>query len=95
MGYVCTVHRVYEAHLIHALGHMGKQFADRTPALAVLAKLPRRPQQVSGSVELDARLWQWQRLAVVTIDDGLGIKGVNVRDAAEHEQKDDTFGAAQ
>jgi hypothetical protein len=58
----------------------------------VLLEFPRRFQQVRRGGELHPRLGKGIRLAVVAIQQRLGIERVDVRRAAFHEQKDDPLG---
>ena len=69
-----------------------EQLADLDAALAVLVELPGRRQQVAGRRELELRLGERQRLAVHLGELRLGVEGIDVRDAAVHEQEDDAPG---
>ena len=60
-----------EADVVDVPGDVREQLADFDAALAVLAELPGRLQQVAGLGELHARLGERQRLAVVARSSGL------------------------
>ena len=82
-------HRMHEAHVVHALAHVGEQIADLDAALAARLEVPQglhqRPRLfiVEGQRALDR-----QRLAVVPFQIGLVLEGVHRGGAAVHEQED-------
>src|SRR4029079_11166721 len=84
--------RVEEADVVDALGRVGKERADLDAAFAVLLKFPRRFEQVAGGGELHAGFVEGKGLAVVTVEQRLGIERVDLRGTPRHEQKDDSFG---
>jgi hypothetical protein len=80
------------AKVVGAGTDVGKQFAYWMAALAMLMEFPRRLEQVSGGGKLHTRLRARVGLAVIAIQQRLGIKRVDVRRATLHEQKDDPLG---
>ena len=92
MGGVGAVAGVQEADVVDMPGDMGKELADVDPALAIFAELPRRPEQIAGGGELDARLLERQFLAVVGLELRLVVEGVDLRRPPLHEHEDHPFG---
>ena len=88
VGRVRAMHRVDHAQVVDMLGDMREQFAHRNPALAVLLELPRRLEQVVRRRELNARLIERQRFAIVPIEQRLGVERIDLRRAALHEHED-------
>ena len=91
VGRVGAVQRMDEAEVVHAFGHVRKQFADPMPLSPCCCEFPGRVQQVAGRGELHARLGERQRLAVVAVEKRLVIERIDVRRPALHEQEDDPF----
>ena len=69
---VAAVHRADDADVVDARADLRKQLADLDAALAVLLKFPGRGQQVARRGELELRLGERQRLAVISASFGLG-----------------------
>ena len=81
------VHRSDHADVVRAFSHVGEEFAHFEPRLSVTLEAEGRLHQRAGSpFRLD--LSRRQRLAVVLLEGGFGIEGVDLRDAAVHEQED-------
>ena len=78
MSWIGSVHRMDHAEIIHMSRHFREQIADPQTALAVLTKTPRRLQQVTCRVKLDLRLGERKRLAIITSQQRLGIKCVDL-----------------
>jgi hypothetical protein len=86
------VHRADEADVVGARAHVGKQLAHVHAALPVLLERERRPHERAGAAfgrDRSAR----QRLPVVLVEHRLRIEAVDLRQAAVHEQEDDSFRA--
>ena len=83
-------HRIDHAQVIDVLSDMRKQIADPRPALAVLPKLPRRLQQVSGRRRENSRLRKRQRLPMIPFEQRLVIERVDLRRPTVHEEKNDS-----
>lgn len=90
---ISAMHGTYDAQVVNALGDVRKQFADGQPALAVVLKLPGRFEQFGCSGKLHARLLSGVGLVVVTVEQRLGIEGVQVGRPPFHEKKNDALGA--
>jgi predicted methyltransferase MtxX (methanogen marker protein 4) len=73
-----AVDRVDDAQVIGMSGGVWEQFTNGQPAVAVLAKRPGRTEQLAGGCELDSRLVEGKRLAVVLLQSGLVIEGVDL-----------------
>lgn len=85
------VHGADDADVIDAPGDIGIEFADFDAALAVFLKLERRLVEAAGApFGAEVRL-RWF-LAVVLLKRRLGIKGIDLRRAAIHEEMDDSLG---
>ena len=69
-------------------GDVGEQVADRDPALAVVAELPRALEHVAHVVELGGMGLDLDRLAVLAVEPGLGVEGVDLGRPAVHVQED-------
>ena len=87
------VKRADNAKVINMLSDVWKQIAHRGATFAVLAELPRGPQQVARAVKLDPALGKRERLTVLSIEARFGVEGVHMRRSAQHEQKDHPLGA--
>ena len=92
VGGIGAVQGAQDAEVIHTLRHVGKQFADRKPAFAVVFEGPRRFQKRGRRRKLNPRLLSRIGLAVIAIQQGLGIKGVDLRRSAFHQQKNHALG---
>ena len=92
VGRVGAITGVHHAEVINPRGQPWKQLADPQTTLTVLPESPRRPQQVLGRIELDPWLCEWKRLTVITIEQRLPVKGIDLRRSAGHQQEDDPFG---
>ena len=89
-------HGAKDAQVIDVPRHVGEQFAHRDSAFAVLAKLPGRFQQPAGVPFGESeRSLEWQRLAVITVEQGLRIEGIQMRRPAVHEHEDHALGAGR
>jgi hypothetical protein len=91
MGGIGSMDTSQDAEVINSLGDFREQFANGETAFSMLSELPGRLEEVSLLRESDSWEFEGQRFAVVTIEKGLRIKGVDVRRAALHEEKDDSF----
>jgi hypothetical protein len=81
------------AEVVDALSNVGEKIRNREPAFAVAFEFPGGLQQVARrSGKSDTRQFERRRLAVISIEKGFGIKGIDMRGAAFHEKKDDSFG---
>ena len=67
VGRVGAVEAAHDAEVIHALGHMGKEVADRQAALAILFELPGRLQQGAGLGKGDAGQRKGERFAMIPV----------------------------
>ena len=74
-------------------GRLGEQLADLDAALAVLRELERRAHGRAG-LALGAQIAAGQRLAVILVQQRLGIERVDLRRPAVHEQVHDLLGLA-
>ena len=92
VGRVSAVQRVNEAHVVHALGDVGKEFAHGDTGLPVFRELPRRFEQRARLGELHPRLRTRVRFAVIAVQQRLGVEGIDLARAALHEQEDDPLG---
>ena len=94
MVHALAHHRAHHAEVVGALTDIRKQVADGQPALTAVLELPGRFHQAAGLAGRECqRLFDRQRLAVVRIQVGLRIKGVDRGRPAVHEQKDHPLGA--
>ncbi len=88
---VVAVHRADDADVVHAAGDVGKQLADLGAALAVRLEAPLRFLEeqllVAGPVAR-FRMIQGHLLAVVGMQAGFGVEGIDVRHAAAQEEED-------
>ena len=92
------MHGLDEAKIVSVPGQVGPEFADPGAAVTALAELPHGVHHNAGSclvfqghVEVFETL-DGQRFSVVFPQQWLGIKGIDLRHTAVHEQKDHTFG---
>jgi hypothetical protein len=82
-----------DAEIVDAMSNVGEKIRNREPALTVAFEFPGGLQQVARrSGKSDTRKLERRRLAVISIEKGFGIKGIDMRGAAFHEKKDDSFG---
>ncbi len=85
------VHGANDAHVVHALGRVGKQVADWNAALAVLLEGESRCQggsgRCAGSQAIDREFF-----TVVSGEGWLGVEGVHVRHAAVQKYVYDPLG---
>ena len=65
-----AVQGVEHAEVVNVLGNVGEQRADRKTALAVLAELPRRGEELRRLAKLNTRLFEWQLFAVLLFAEG-------------------------
>ena len=86
---VGAVQGVEDAEVVDQLGDVREERADHDPALAVLLELPGRAEQLARLGELDPRLGEGERLAVVALEEGLVVERVHVRRPPLHEEEDD------
>ena len=86
------VHRTDEADVVRAFADVREQLADLDAGLAVLLEREGRAHQRAGLAFGGNRAAR-QRLSVVLVEHRLRIEAVDLRQAAVHEQKDDTLGA--
>ena len=91
MRHAFSVHALEQAEIIHMLGHVREQFANRLAALAVILKIPKR---LLDAVFYDlARLGQRPgiieayHLAVVIKQLLLVVERIHMAHAAGHEEK--------
>ena len=81
-----SMHRTDDAQIVDAGGgRLGKQFADFDPTLAILLKLVgrlKRAARLPFSTQSQTR----QRLAMIFFQCRLGIKSINLRIPAIHEE---------
>jgi hypothetical protein len=89
---VGTMHGFDEANVIHALSEFGEEVADPGTGLAVLLEGPRGLEEIKGFPGDDLGAGEGQGLAVVALEQGLIVEGVDLGRAAVHEQEDDTLG---
>src|SRR4051794_18542961 len=92
MGRVGTMERAEDAEIIDALGDVGEEFADGQSALPILFEAPRGLEQLAGLGKLDARLGEGIGLAIIALEQRLGVEGIDMARSAFHEQEDDAFG---
>ncbi len=83
-----------DAEIVRELGDVREQLTDLDAALTVLAKLPRRLQQIAHAPlgEREGPL-ERERLPMVLRQPRFGVEGVHVGRPAVHEQEDHTLGA--
>jgi hypothetical protein len=84
-------HRADQAEIVGARTDVGKEFADRHAALAVVAKTPRAGHDAFHIVKHGGLHGHRHRLSCVATEARLGIEAVDVRDAAGHKTKYDAF----
>ena len=65
------------------------------PAVADLAQLPRRLQEVAALGELHLAFREGERLAIVFLELRLVVEEVDVRRATVHEEEDHALGAGR
>ena len=89
-----TRHRPHHREVIGTVGpQMRKEIGDGNPASAARSKIERTAVDVSVVVELGALDLHRHGFAVKITQQWLGIKAVEVRDAARHVAKDDPLRA--
>src|SRR5205085_11787438 len=71
------------------LPHIRKKIAHLDPALTVLLKFPRRPQQIPRLAELHPRLPKRIRLPIIPDQERLGIESIHLRGPAMHKEEYD------
>jgi hypothetical protein len=88
---VIGMHRSDQGNLIHAAADVWEQRTNLGATVSAWRELPlwrfEKNPFVAGSV-LDFRVVEFDLLADIAREIRLGIKGVDVRDAAGHEEKD-------
>ena len=86
-------HRADHAQIVRASGDLGEQLADGNAAFAAPLEFPGGAHQAAGLLGIEGqRALDRQGLAVVAVQAGFRIEGVDVRDTAVHEQEDDSLG---
>ena len=88
------VHRADDAQVVDAVAQMGQQVADEDAALAARPEAEWRGIQPAGGA-FGADFDVARPLACELVDFGLGVKQVDVRRAAVHEEEDHAFGAGR
>ena len=86
------MHRVNDADVINTLGHMGKKVADPGARLAMPLELEWRREDCGG-LALRSQVHLHGSLANVLPQIGLIVKGVDVRNAAVHQEMDYALGS--
>ncbi len=84
-------HRSHDGEVVHARADAREQVADGDAAFAVAAELPRTLEHVADVVELSRVGLDLDRLAVLAIEPGLGVEGIELGGTAVHEEKDDAL----
>ena len=85
-------HRPDDGEVVDAFADVGEHAADRDAALAVLLEGERRGEDVAVVVELGALDPGRHRLAVIAVEQRLGVERVDLGYASGHVQEDDVFG---
>ena len=67
--------------------NIGKKLANHMAALPMRAELPRGFKKVAGGCELDFRFIVGEWFAMIAIEHGFLFKGIHMRGAALHEEK--------
>ena len=80
------------AQIVCLLGHMRKQFAHGKTTFPVPMKPPRGLQQIALLGKRHTRQIERKRLPMITIQQRLWIKRIDVRRASLHEEENDAFG---
>ena len=80
-----TGHAADDAEIISAGGDVGKQLADRDPALSVAVEVPRTGHDAPHVVEHRGLHLAGHWFARILLKPGLGIERVHLGHAAGHE----------
>lgn len=87
------VHRVDKGHVINALTDIGEQVRDHLPALAIRPEPPLRADDPpTSTLTLSPEGRDVDGLAVVSVQLGLVVKGVDLAWAAVHKEEDHALG---
>ncbi len=78
MSRICPVKGVNEAELIRMIRQVRKKLADGMTAFAVTVERPGRSKQVSGLGELNLGLGKGQGFAMVSLQGGFEVKGIDL-----------------
>ncbi len=86
-------HGADDAEVVGVAGEVGKQIADFEAGLAVAGEFEWRGEEVAGAGALELGHGEWEGLAGVRFEGGLGVEEVDVGGAAGHEEEDEILGA--
>ena len=85
-------HRADDAEVVGAGAEVGEEVADGKPALAVAFEFPGAGHEVALAVEDGGVGFEAGWFAVIFVELGFRVEGVDLGDAAVHEHEDDALG---
>src|SRR4051812_34436081 len=84
------LHRTDDCELVSTSGDVRKQATHRHSALAMLCEFPRTSQP--PAIAVCGRIFRLRERLIVELSElGLGIEGIDVRNPAVHETKNDVL----
>ena len=85
-------HGANDGEVVGARGNLGQHVGDFDAGLSARFGLPVRGLDVAVGIELGALEGDGHGFTVEFLEEGFGIEGVDVRDAAGHVEEDDRLG---